>query len=87
MLRNDRTIRLLLAVVAVLLAANLFVQLGSRGVVRSAQAAGGIPDSGAQMQQVIDQLTQLNGKVDKLQSLLESGKLTVKVDAPPSKDK
>jgi hypothetical protein len=72
---HDRSMRVLLAVVAFLLGANLLASLRPS---RTAMAAG-IPDSGAQMQQQIDLLTQLNGKIDKLQSFLESGKLAVEV--------
>jgi hypothetical protein len=72
---HDRSTRILLAVIAFLLGANLLVSLQPG---RTALAAG-IPDSGAQMQQQIDLLTQLNSKLDKLQSFLESGKLQVDV--------
>jgi hypothetical protein len=76
---NTRSIRFLLGAIAVLLAANLLVQINRPA--RTAQAAG-LPDSGAQLQAVVDQLTELNKRVDKMQSYLESGKMTVqaKVD-------
>lgn len=48
------------------------------GTTASAQ----IPDSGAQRNQMIDELKTLNGKMDKLVDLLESGKLKVKADIP-----
>lgn len=72
---SDRTVRVLLAAIAFLLGANLLVNLQPG---RTAVAAG-IPDSGAQAQQQIDQLVELNKKVDKLQGFLESGKLVVDV--------
>ena len=75
MTRDTRSLRVLLGAVALLLGANLLVSLGHS--TRTAVAAG-IPDSGAQMQAMIDQLSDLNKKVDKLQSFMESGKLTVK---------
>ena len=75
MIRQDRSVRFLLAVVAFLLGANLFVQVHND---RQARAAG-IPDSGAQAQAQIDQLTALNAKMDKLQGYLESGKMQVLV--------
>ena len=75
--RKDRSLRTILGVIAVLLAANLLVSMQAASP-RVAVAAG-IPDSGAQMQSVIDQLSELNKTVDKLQSFMESGKLTVKV--------
>lgn len=77
MARNDRTIRVLLGVIALLLAGNLLVQLGQNSG-RTAWAAG-IPDTGAQNQAMIDQLVELNKKVDKLDSYLESGNLSVKI--------
>jgi hypothetical protein len=77
MSRTDRSLRVILSVIAVLLVANLLVsmQVASPRVA----VAAGIPDSGAQMQAMVDQLTELNKKVDKLQSFMESGKLTVKI--------
>jgi len=79
---TDRTIRVLLAAVAFLLGANLLVQLGSSPRTAMAQ---GIPDSGAQAQAQINLLKDLNGRIDKLQAFLESGKLTVKVEEKPAK--
>jgi len=68
-------VRVLLAVIAFLLGADLLVNLRP---ARPAMAAG-LPDSGAQQQQTIDQLSDLNKKMDRLQSFLESGKLAVEV--------
>jgi hypothetical protein len=82
MLRNSRTIHVLLAVVAFLLGANLLVSLHQD---RTARAA--VFDPNAQLAQAqVDQLAELNKKVDKLQSFLESGKLTVKVAEMPKTD-
>jgi hypothetical protein len=81
MIRHDRTVRVLLGAVAFLLAGNLFVQVHQDRVAKAA----GLPDSGAQLQAQIDQLTELNKKMDKLQSFLESGKL--KVDTGETKSK
>jgi hypothetical protein len=81
MLRQERTTRILLTAIAFLLGANLFVSVHRDQAVQAA----GIPDSGAQMQAQIDQLTQLNAKMDKLQSFLESGKLKVLTDAKAEK--
>ena len=77
---SSRAMRILLGAIAFLLAANLLVQINPPRV-SSAQAnrAGGIPDSGAQLQAQIDQLVELNKKVDRLNTLLESGSLTVKI--------
>lgn len=75
----NKSTKLLLGIVAALLAANLWVNFG--GSPRQAQAAG-LPDSGAQLERVIDEVSKLNKSVEKLQGYLESGKLTVKVDKP-----
>ena len=74
---SNRSVRVLLGVIVFLLAANLLVQINPSGG-RHAWAAG-IPDSGAQAQAQIDQLVELNKRVDKLQGYLESGNLSVKV--------
>jgi hypothetical protein len=78
---KERSTRVLLAVIALLLGANLLVQIGTASGPKTAQAAG-IPDSGAQFQSMIEQLTELNKKVDKMQAYFESGALTVKVKEP-----
>jgi hypothetical protein len=82
MLRNSRTIHVLLAVVAFLLGANLFVSLHQD---RTARAAVFDPN-GQLAQDQVNQLIELNKKVDRLQSFLESGKLAVKVTELPKAD-
>ena len=49
------------------------------------QAYGQVADPGAQRLQMVDQLKELNGKMDKLIALLESGNLQVKVASPDEK--
>ena len=68
--------KFLLTLVALLLAGNLAVQVGMFGA-RPAKADG-IPDSGAQFQAMIDQLKDVNKRLDGMQHYLESGNLTVK---------
>ena len=77
---TEKSTRVMLGIVAGLLAANLVVSV-TGGTSRPAVAAG-LPDSGAQLQQVVDSLDKLNKSVEKLDSYLESGKLTVKLDKP-----
>ena len=84
--RNDRSVRVLLGIITLLLGLNLLVQLNSTSGQATAMAAG-IPDSGAQLQSVADHLVELNKKVDKLQTYLESGALCVKVKEMPKADK
>ena len=79
---SSRAVRFLLGTIALLLAANLLVQINPARTSTAQMArggAGGIPDSGAQLQAQIDQLSDLNKKVEKLDAFLESGGLTVKV--------
>ena len=42
-------------------------------------AVAQIPDTGAQLQQVVDQTKATNAKLDRIISILEGGKLQVKV--------
>ncbi len=77
---NNKTHRFLLVVIACLLAANLLVDIRA-GSAQTAVAAG-IPDSGAQLQAVVDQLVDLNKRIDKMEGYLESGKMTVNVKDP-----
>ncbi len=48
-------------------------------------AYGQVADPGSQRIQMIDQLKELNGKMDKLIELLQSGNLQVKVASPDEK--
>ena len=73
---GDRSLKVLMVLAVTLLAANLLVQL--QPLSRTAMAAG-IPDSGAQLQSLVEEVQSLNKTVQKMQSLLESGGLTVKV--------
>jgi len=68
----------LLTVVVVLQGLILMGQwLGSPTMVSPAQAQ--VPDAGAQRFEMITELKSLNGKMEKLIAVLESGKLEVKV--------
>jgi hypothetical protein len=77
---TEKSTRVMLGVVAALLAANLLANVVTT-TSRPAVAAG-LPDSGAQLQQVVDSLEKLNKTVERLDAYLESGKLTVKLDKP-----
>ncbi len=87
MARNDRSIRALLTVIAVLLGANLLVNMNNSSGPRAAYAApgaGGIPDTGAQFQAIVDSVNDVSKKVEKIDSFLESGNLSVKVQEKKS---
>jgi hypothetical protein len=70
----------------VILAAALIAPLFLRSTTAAQPLApgGGIPDSGAQLQAVVDELKITNSKLDSLQKLIESGK--VQVQATIAKD-
>ncbi len=40
-----------------------------------------VPDSGLQLQQIIEQSKQTNAKLDRIIGILESGKIQVKIEA------
>jgi hypothetical protein len=85
----------MLTVVAVLLAVHLWTWWSSPAGDRlttflpAAQAGEpvGIPDSGAQRVQMINELKQMNKKLDALTDLLRSGKARVRVEAAPNQGK
>ncbi len=73
---RESSVKLLLAAVVVLLAANLVLQ-ASLGTARSARAAG-LPDTGAQFQAIVDEIRTTNKHLDTIEALLNSGNITVK---------
>ena len=79
----DWVTRVTLIAIALLLAANLAMSTGAP-VQRAAYGAG-VPDTGAQFQQMVDELRALNAKTDSIEKLLSSGNLQVKV-VPVKKD-
>ncbi len=93
-MRSIRYLNVILTALAVLLAAQLWTAwtagAGTPVLASSAQAAqppGGIPDSGAQLQQIIDLLKRQTQQTEDLMTLLRSGQVRVQVDAPKNADK
>ncbi len=93
-MRSIRYLNVILTVLAVLLAGQLWTAWvatpGTPVLAASAQAAppsGGIPDSGAQLQQIIDLLKRQTQQTEDLMTLLRSGQVRVQVDAPKNADK
>ncbi len=70
-----------LAVVVALQAATLWSLWAAAPRLTTARADG-IPDSGAQRQQIIEQLKSTNDKLDQLIAILSGGKLQVTVTKP-----
>jgi hypothetical protein len=77
MTRNDRTIRVLLITIVALLAGNLLVNMNN-SAPRAAYAQG-IPDTGAQLQGILEAVRDVSKKVDTINSTLTSGDMTVKI--------
>lgn len=76
-LTQDPIIKVFLSLVVVLLGLQLLVSSNSLAP-RPVQAAG-VPDTGSQFQVMIDELKDVNKRLDTLQRYMESGALTVKV--------
>jgi hypothetical protein len=74
---NLRYLNTILTVLAVLLAAQLWTTWTGGASMSSEARAAGIPDQGAQNQQMIDLLKLLNGKTEEIKGILASGKLHV----------
>ena len=67
-----------LAVLAVTALASLYLRNTlAAGTPTPPASGGGVPDSGAQLLAVVDELKNTNQKLDALQKLLESGKVQV----------
>jgi hypothetical protein len=56
------------------------------GSPRIAPAAAQVPDPGAQRLQQLEELKGINARLDRLVTLLESGKLQVQTNSPDDKD-
>ena len=70
-----KSTKLLVAIVGLQVLTVAGQWLGQPSVVSTASAQ--VPDAGAQRIEMIDQLKAMNAKLDRLVSLLESGKLQV----------
>jgi len=75
----------ILGVIVVLQGLILLGQWTGSGPVTPAW--GQVPDAGAQRNQMIEELRTLNGKVDKLVDVLNSGKLQVQLAKADEKEK
>ena len=75
-MKNAKVLTIVVALQGLILAGQW---LGAPALVAPAHAQ--IPDAGAQRLETIKELQSLNGKMDKLIGLLESGKLEVRVVA------
>lgn len=72
----------ILSIIAVLLAANVWVQVSGGPTLSQnalAQDPRGIPNAGYQRKEMIDGIREIGRRVDGLAKLIESGKLKVEV--------
>lgn len=74
-----RYLNTMLTVLAVLLALNLWTAWSGGPSLSPEAHAQGIPDSGAQRMQMIDQLKKLNERTNEIKQLLESGEARVRI--------
>ncbi len=77
---QSRMLTLILAMQALILAGQWF------GASTPTPAMAQIPDSGAQRSQMIESLKSIDGKLDRLVTLLDGGKLQVRVTASDEKN-
>lgn len=79
-MKNSRLLVIVVLLQGLILAGQWF---GGASAVSPAMAQ--IPDSGAQLNRVIDELKGVNARLEKLIGLMESGKLQVRVVSPDEK--
>lgn len=82
-MRSLRYLNFMLTVLAVLLALHLWTAWAASPTLIDSARAQGIPDAGAQRQQIIDELKLLNKKAEETKDLLTSGKVVVQVKDKP----
>ncbi|MDH3584439.1 MAG: hypothetical protein OER86_09515 [Phycisphaerae bacterium] len=80
---SSRYLNVILTVLTVVLALNLWTSWTQAPPLAASAFAQGVPDSGSQRQQIVDQLKVLNRKAEELKSMLGSGKVRVQVSMPP----
>ncbi len=73
----------ILTALAVLLALQLWTSWNSGAELASPAYGQGIPDGGAQRQQIVDQLKLLNKRTDEVKAILTSGKMRVLISEAP----
>ncbi len=83
--RYTKTVLTLIAVMLMFVAVGLWA--GNTPMSTPAYAVGGIPDSGQQLQKVVDGIDKIQASMDELSELLVSGKVKVTVVDPSQKTK
>lgn len=85
-MRSLKYLNTILTILAILLSLNLWMtwtQMPQANLPVESQAqAAGIPDSGAQLQQQIEQLKQLNRTSEELVGLFKNGQARVRTESP-----
>lgn len=85
-MNTTRYTNVILTVLAVLLTAQLYTTWTTGPAIEPAAHAVGIPDEGAQRNQIIDQLKLLNKKTEEMATLLKSGGVKVTVANAPQQN-
>ena len=80
-----RYLNTILTALTLVIAAQLWTTWSASPSMASTAEAAGIPDTGAQNQQMIDQLKLLNQKTEEIKGLLASGKLHVVTSSDDAK--
>lgn len=85
-----RYLNVILTALTLVMGLNLYVQVtAAPSGVAEAQAAvpkgGGIPDEGAQRHEMIKVLKSIDSNTNKMQSLMSSGKMKVRIELPEKK--
>jgi hypothetical protein len=84
-MKDNRYLNVILTILTIVMALNLAVSWSAAPDLLPAAQAQGIPDEGAQRNEIINQLKMLNKKADEMRQALLSGSLQVKV-AMPARD-
>jgi len=85
-MKDLRYLNFILTALTIVMALNLAVAWTSGPSWISEARAQGIPDEGAQRNQIIEELRRLNKKADEVREVLVSGKLHVRVSPPRGQD-
>ena len=85
-MKDVRYLNVILTVLTIVMALNLAVSWSSGPSWLPQAHAQGIPDEGAQRQQIIEELKKLNKKADDIRDVMVSGRVFVRVTNAPKAD-
>lgn len=85
-MKDTRYLNIILTLLTIVMALNLAVSWSRSPDMLPQAHAQGIPDEGAQRNQIIEQLKSLNKKTEDIRDLMVSGRLHVTITAPPARE-